>query len=440
MPLIENKIISPSPKENLGRLSEIIPSILAKDINVVKNTSISPNSKNRGFIVRDFDHPNGLSQQEYLPRIKQFESYVPYGIIANSCVVYAKTGEAQGFNHLGLDMKPYTTEVSKERRSLAASELGGIVLRNQIFTEKAVEKISNGIERYLQAHFKQEPNKTLNAVVKGIGHYFFTNGRLSFGRISEQSLEDLSDLFIWNSILGALKHGTLEQKMSIHDAIGRKVLPALGGEILDRYKALEKTVRQDWFDQERIRGRVKNKNVVEPSFTVGITNNDNVTIVGKLYKSRNRGVDIFKRDIFRQSHSEANKFFDDMDDLNLLFGSGISGTTGSLLQAAEAFGPLEDIEEKKQYMLAIVAYLVGGGMHSFHEVMVVGKKVSIPYDAGSYVKSLPESFKNSAEFSQWNHIYYDISELGATHWRFNEGRLPSHLELVKIDRDSNHMN
>ncbi|PNQ51701.1 hypothetical protein C1141_21285, partial [Vibrio agarivorans] len=146
---------------------------------------------------------------------------------------------------------------------------------------------------------------------------------------------------------------------------------------LNRYKSIEKTVRQDWFDKETKRGRAKRKNVVEPSFTAGITNNRNVAIVGKLDKSRNRGVDMFERDMFRQSDPEANVFFDDMDSLNLLFGAGISGTTGSLFQAAEAFGPLEDEEEKKQYMLAIVGYLVGGGMHSFHEVMSVGKKIGI---------------------------------------------------------------
>ena len=79
-------------------------------------------------------------------------------------------------------------------------------------------------------------------------------------------------------------------------------------------------------------------------------------------------------------------------------------------------------------MLAIIGYLVGGGMHSYHESMVIGKKVGVPYNPGAYVDSLPTSFKNSGDFLQWNARYYDISTLGAIHWFYNNGRLPSHLD------------
>ena len=430
MPSLTVPLTANSPTKALRKTTDTNLSLFEKSIKAIKNESEPRELMNKKFFVRDIDNSNGFSLRESLPRI---ESYVPYGIYDDSRVVFAKVGDYVGFNQSVLGIKPYTTEVSQERRSLAASELGAIVLHNKHFTEKAVDKISRGVELYLQAQRELDRDKSLAAVVNGVGHYFFTNGKQSFGRISEEDAGKLSDEFIWNSILNSLKKGSLDQKMAIHDAIGRKVLPKLGGIQLNRYKSIEKTVRQDWFDKETKRGRAKRKNVVEPSFTAGITNNRNVAIVGKLDKSRNRGVDMFERDMFRQSDQEANVFFDDMDSLNLLFGAGISGTTGSLFQAAEAFGPLEG-EEKKQYMFAIVGYLVGGGMHSFHEVMSVGKKIGIPYDAGSYVKSLPESFKKSDEFRQWNHNYYDISELGATHWRFNEGKLPSHLELAKLSQ------
>src|SRR5262249_50889374 len=57
------------------------------------------------------------------------------------------------------------------------------------------------------------------------------------------------------------------------------------------------------------------------------------------------------------------------DDYNLPYVTGPSGTTAALLQTAYAFG-LSDShkDEFRQYLLACVAYLVGGGMHSCHEV------------------------------------------------------------------------
>lgn len=84
---------------------------------------------------------------------------------------------------------------------------------------------------------------------------------------------------------------------------------------------------------------------------------------------------MFIRDEKRLSHPQANDYYDDLDTRNLLFGAGISGTTGTLFQAAEAFGQLQTTELKKQYCAAILGYLVGGGMHSYHEVMAVAEKL-----------------------------------------------------------------
>ncbi|GAD78142.1 hypothetical protein [Vibrio azureus] len=388
----------------------------------------------KSFMIRDFDNKEGVVKREFqdskLPRSSE-ESYVPYGITSNSTVVYAKTGEHRGFNQVASDLKPYTTEVSQERRRLAASELGAFALSKSQYTEKAVKKVSEGINQYLMDNFKSNPEKTMDAVVKGIGHYFFTDGGLSFGRISEQNIKTHSNKYVWDKILDTLDNGSLDQKISIHDAVGRKVLPKLGGEQLTKYEALGQTVRQDWFDSKNIRGRVNRAEKPKASHTIGIASDKNANIVGSFEQPRNRGVDMFERDVNRTNHPEANKFFDDIDSRNLLFGAGISGTTGTLLQAAEAFGPLTEMEDKKQYMMAIVGYLVGGGMHSYHECMTIGEKVGIPYRPGSYVESLPESFTSSEDFQRWNHDYYDISVLGATHWQFNEGKLPAHLELQK---------
>lgn len=414
----------------------------AEEVESVQQPVVSQDGKpaegkglEKNFMIRDFNSEEGFVKCEFqngkLPRSK-YESYVPYGITSDSTVVYAKTGEHQGFNQVASGFKPYTTEVSQERRGLAASKLGAIALDKGQYTEKAVSKVSDGIKQYLMGNFKSNPAKTMNTVVKGIGHYFFTGGGQSFGHISQQNIKELSTEYAWHKILDTLENGSLDQKISIHDAVGRKVLPALGGEQLAKYEALGKIVRQEWFDQKDVRGRVNRTEKPQASHTAGIVDNKHTDAVGRFEQPRYRGVDIFERDLNRTSHPEANAFFDDIDSRNLLFGAGISGTTGTLLQTAEAFGPLSDMEEKKQYILAIVGYLVGGGMHSYHEVMTIGQKIGIPYNSGSYVESLPESFINSDDFQQWNHNYYDISVLGAIHWQFNEGKLPSHLELKKV--------
>jgi hypothetical protein len=138
-------------------------------------------------------------------------------------------------------------------------------------------------------------------------------------------------------------------------------------------------------------------------------------------------VDSFERDPHRKRHDQADAYYDDADVRNLLFGAGISGTTGTLLQAANAFGGLTGGPLLKEYVLAIIGYLVGGGMHSYHESMSIAQRVGVPYNPGAYIPSLPTSFVFSPQFAHWRDEYYDVVVLGATHWRFNPGVIPSHL-------------
>jgi hypothetical protein len=81
----------------------------------------------------------------------------------------------------------------------------------------------------------------------------------------------------------------------------------------------------------------------------------------------------------------------------------------------------------KEYTLAIIGYLVGGGMHSYHESMVIAQKAGVPYNPGAFKDSLPASFSSSGDFKAWGVQYYDVVYLGAIHWRYNPGVVPSHL-------------
>jgi len=408
---------------NINMVSNSIMNLAVNKDAAMNNSEVMTGK--RIFIIRDFHNPRGRTPCEYpdgkLPR-STAESYIPWAITSDSEVVYAKYGEHRGFNKSGSQevLKRYATEVSQERRRLCQSALGALVLGNMKYTAEAVGIISQGVKDYLYENYRKNPEKTLSIVVKNIGHYFFSGGRQNFGRISEENASIYTSKYIWDKIILALETGTLEQKMAIHDAVGRKVLPVLKGAPLAAYVTSGKEVRQEWFDKKEVRGRVKRTSKARATMTAGIAKESDVSLTGTVTQARIRGVDIFERNENRKSHPEADDFYGDLDTRNLLFGGGISGTSGTLLQAAEAFGPLDNIEHKKQYMLAIVGYLVGGGMHSYHECMITGKRMGIPYSHGSYLESLPESFKSSDDFQQWNHNYYDISTLGGIHWIFNK--------------------
>lgn len=389
------------------------------------------------FLVRDFDSEGGYIKKTTLdgrlPRSRE-ESYVPWGVTLDSKVVYAKTGEHTGFNagKGKFRLKPYDTNISQARRAEAQSVLGVMALNVAEYTEEAVNKVSTGIKQYLQAHKRNDSDGVTEMVKAQIGHYFFTGGRMGFGRISEEKAKDISASVIWEKLILALDSGTLEQKLAIHDAVGRKILPKLKGPEEVKYAVLANKVREAWFDDSRYRGRRKKSGSAAPASTVGgIVPASSQDIVGTVTQSRNRGVDMFERDPNREAHATADSFYDDVDVRNLLFGAGISGTTGTLLQAACAFGGLHtwNAELCKQYMLAIVGYLIGGGMHSFHESMAIAQKAGIvSYNPGSYVEVLPTSFLHSIKGKAWVARYYDVSVLGAIHWRYNSGRLPSHIQ------------
>lgn len=386
------------------------------------------------FLIRDFDDAKGYREENHpsgsLPRRKNPDTsigYVPWGQTADKRIVYARTGEHTGWRggsgpH---QLTQYDSRVSQERRRLCQSELGMAVLNTPVFTRKAVKLVSFAMLNEL----KRDRAKMEDLLFGKIGHYFYTDGRTGFGRISQQSKGHVGKAGVYDGILLALTKGRLDQQMAIHDAIGRKLIDDIGGEKKVKYDELGPLVRQDWFDDPEKRGRAKADARAVANTTGGISGSDNPVDASTAIE-RSRGVDMFKRDTGRTRDTDADAYYDDVDARNLLFGAGISGTTGTLLQAGIAFGKLKSGEDLMQYTLAIVGYLVGGGMHSYHETMAVASKLGVPYKPGKYVDSLPTAMKASGFYSDWRAKYYDIVELGALHWRHNQSCLPSHLNAA----------
>jgi hypothetical protein len=309
-----------------------------------------------------------------------------------------------------------------------------LVLSWPHFTNTAVSQVSKGVHTYLTKQLFTNQDKTRNAVYKEIGHYFYTGGGTGFGRISEAKRDAMRPQDVWVGIIDALQRGRLEQQLAIHDAVGRKLLPILGGDKqIAEYNAWGPLVREGWFDDKAKRGRMDSPaqiaKAVKPTNTPGIAplNTSQTSNMQPPAQSRTRGVDQYLRDPNRTREPNADAYYDDADLRNTLFGAGISGTTGTLLQAARAFGGILNGDLLKQYVLAIVGYLVGGGMHSYHESMAIASRVGLPYNPGAYMPSLPVSFIYSPQFGDWRDRYYDVVVLGATHWRFNAGIVPSHL-------------
>ncbi|EBU9316446.1 hypothetical protein ATT74_25900 [Salmonella enterica subsp. enterica serovar Panama] len=383
------------------------------------------------FLVRDYISPTGYCELTITTKESDIlirKLFVPWAATCDCLkVIYARHGEHRGFNS-GYGLRRYDTFVSQQRQRFCTSELGFIAL-NGMFTQPSVNIVSSGVKKYLLRYERISTDCFKRKVFQDIAHYFYTNGGMGYGRISLENKNNIGIDGVWNGILNALDNGSLEQQLAIHDAVGRKLLITSTLE-KKRYDFWGGEVREEWFNDKEKRGRKesnsqKNKEI-NPTVLPGILAVD-IPRIGSITQSRNRGVDMFTRDLSRKHDPNADSYYDEADCHNLVFGAGISGTAGTLLQTAYAFGGFSDGELLKQYTLAIIAYLIGGGMHSYHEVMAIAKRVGIFYTQPGSFDWLPLSFKRSPVFYNWREKYYDIVVLGATHWRFNSGSLPSHL-------------
>jgi hypothetical protein len=116
-----------------------------------------------------------------------------------------------------------------------------------------------------------------------------------------------------------------------------------------------------------------------------------------------RAVEKYKRP--QQGHT----FMANADKHKMPFIAGPSNSAAQLFQCAALMNLTQ--EELLCYGLACVAFLVGGGMHSFHEVMKSGKKAGIPYRSGNYSSALPEGFKRSIHYRWLAAEFYEFVTL-----------------------------
>jgi hypothetical protein len=416
------------------------------------------------FLIRDDGNGNGfVIRQGPLARTRQ-ESYVPWALTNAGQVVYARSDNYRS-KPAKSNLKPYTAQVSKERRAQCQSMLGMMALDHQDLTARAVGKVSAKVREFLlQALVGDE--KIMADYAAMVGKYAYGLSYMSFGRFSDKAPKGaIADRVMWMDALAALDSGKpLAGVMNIHDNVGSKLVAKYDPGLGVKYKKWANQFRAsdpgELFYDDTVtdknpgpllpgRGRAANpRGSYKPSTTGGMTSEGTAgpSFKGKV-QLHNRGVDMYRRSAPRYSqsaplHTAPNRgkfssvgYYRDLDTRNELFGAGPSGTTGTLLAAAMTFGDLSG-EDLKQYCLAIIGYLVGGGCHSLHESLtVMGYHPELQYNSSSLLAYQPQSdilktaesntfpilpviFTNHPKFKKWRDEFYDIVVLGGIHWMF----------------------
>jgi hypothetical protein len=321
----------------------------------------------------------------------------------------------------GSKLMYYDDEVERQRRLVCDTALGQLMLDNPKFAQPAVNTVSQGITRYWQG-LRGRLDGTGGAfkkIVETDGKY--VSAATSFGRLPvAQPPATAVDPFraqieIWLATLG---QPDLPRIMNLHDVFlkiycgneSTGLPPLTPNAVAARYG-----LREDWYDQEA-RGRSKPKSVAGSELPGLITDDFTIPswvmplercgvhIDSMRVEKRNRGTDMFMIEAAKM-RPEFRKV---LGEHNLVFAASASGTTSTLLAAAKTFGLPRGDEAVKQYLMACVAYLVGGGMHTCHEVFYTGGKAGPEYTPGKYLGMLPSTFTGSRLYERWATEFWDV--------------------------------
>ncbi|MGC2661608.1 MAG: hypothetical protein WA324_26940 [Bryobacteraceae bacterium] len=402
------------------------------------------------LLVRDDSQPAGYSPYiGLLPRTKQ-ESYVPWALNPERRVIYAKSDQYRN-KPSKPGLVPYDSAISKQRRRLCQSALGSIALQKRSLWNEAVQKVSYGIKRFMIRKLWGDREGALTAFSANVAKYLYGTSYMSFGRVSDVPLTLPRDAQkAWDECIAILDAGQpLPTIMGLHDQVAIKMMATGDSEkgTYDSWANRFRASNDGELFNPNARGRADITPKPAPSTQAGIASaTDGGGLPG--VQLRRRGVDSYNRISFPTQNTKAPttarpglsgvEYYKDLDNRNELFGAGPSGTTGTLLASAMTFGKLDN-EGARQYLLAIIGYLVGGGMHSLHESMTVVKflpdDLRMEYNPGSMLRyevvdgrmmaktndfpALPRTFLSSQEFAAWRFDYYDIVVMGGIHWMFN---------------------
>ena len=436
------------------------------------------------FLIRDEGRPGGFREMrnaDSLPRSRT-ESYFPHALTVDGRVIFCRT-EDRGKGRLG--HRPYTRSAGMKRRGEAQSALGLIALENPQFYHAALDAVSSRILAWLKLRDEYSGGAIRQHYKDYVGKYSYGLGYGSFGRFSDDDPRTLDADRVWTDALEALRTSRpVPSVMNIHDNVPSKLFTVKsrggdvvatheGGSLAQTYRTNAKKFRAErkgelFYDNQRDtgtpgRGRAGNGADKALSGTGGMMSEaDSPDAFGDRVQPHYRAVTLNKRiaphysmlDSYKpvtqdteqtmRTKFSAISYYRDLDTRAELFGAGPSGTTGTLLASALTFGNLSG-ELLKQYCLAIMGYLVGGGCHALHESLTVmgylggleynsssmlgysgltdggtdGKTQTRRADSGDFAL-MPASLTSSPVFKRWRAKYYDIAELGGIHWMLSD--------------------
>jgi hypothetical protein len=350
---------------------------------------------------------------------------------------------------------PYTQKLNRHRRLLAETVLGYLILLedNYHFVKAGVEKVSNGI----QAWWTLVKLEAIKSEKKAKDLFDTANKRLydtkSFGYLekmeSKESDEETIDswtktmmsgkglaeiMALHNFFEGVLKNQVKEDQANKRPLQGPpqlyqywcgKLRPDNEGEWLHE-ESRGRTESTSGKKQDAIRKKTDvstqpgllPKNLSEFDFKVDpCLTRLNLNLANMQLKARLRARDYIHYDRERM----AWKYGTGLVDYNLPYVAGPSGTTATLLASAFAFGLQPRTDEYRQYLLACIGFLVGGGMHSCHEAFVTASlagavilagRQPLFYAGGKYSRMMPNAFRRSKIYDDWAVEFWDVASPG----------------------------
>jgi len=379
------------------------------------------------YLEEDLQNPRGYVAKSGKPK----GNMGARAMTENGIIIYGtNTGRLPTATYARLKLIAYDDEVERQRRLLCDTALAQLAIDNPDYALPAVRKVTAGIQTYWRALSDRlrDPEK-FKAIVEGNKKYVY--GPTSFGRLSANDLPPPSEVARFRAVIqgwvDTLTSDTyLPKLMSLQDMFLRiyeSQGPADGSDkqASVAYQAmanLKKTLRPTWYEDPNLRGRVANPKfggssdwpgLLSGTFTIPMGDplaRSGLDLNNMAVENRNRGTDMF----LINAAAMQPQFRRMLGQYNMPFSASASGTTSTLLTSGITFAPgsLSSAEEKRQYLLGCIAYLVGGGMHTCHEVFATGALVDLPYSTGKYIDMLPVTFTRSRNYPKWSDEFWDI--------------------------------
>jgi hypothetical protein len=183
------------------------------------------------------------------------------------------------------------------------------------------------------------------------------------------------------------------------------------------------TIKQKIFHHDVFseRQRTKNPNVRNNLKPGTINNRALANLVRVPYVTHGSPKDQFTLD-------ENSSFIQDLKQHHLPLASSVSGHTGSLLLGALLYGRLNKTE-LQEYLLAAFCIFTLARAHTFHEVMIVGNIIGLPFSYEDYDTCIPDSIRHSPSYHRVGQMFQQFLQ--------NESKEGKNKQLSQVHHEGN---